>query len=326
MIAPDFWKSGRGGVRSTLLTPVGVIVSLVTYIRQSIVTPWKAQVPVLCIGNVVVGGAGKTPVAISIGKAFKKNNVNINYLSRGYGGYDSGPHLVNLKKDTSHRVGDEPLLLSKVAPTWVSRNRVQGAKTAIANNAKLILMDDGLQHHRIHKVFSILVVDVKYGFGNGKIMPAGPLREPLSRALKRVNLVVLIGENSLKVRLQLLSLDPKLIILNAKLIPGPEIKDLENIQIVAFSGIGQPEKFFTTLEENGCKVIYKGKYPDHHQYSSSEICALKARAKKNKGILVTTEKDWVRLSKDQRLNIKFLTVNLEWEDENALNLALNRFY
>jgi tetraacyldisaccharide 4'-kinase len=205
MKAPEYWEYGRGGLMSTLLSPISWLYGVGAQINQSAATPIQASVPVLCIGNVVAGGAGKTPIAIDIGRRLLDSGVNIHYLSRGYGGSERGPHLVDPKSDKAARVGDEPLLLAQVAPTWISKDRVKGAIAMVEAGAKNILMDDGFQNPSLLKDISLCVIDGTYGIGNGRVMPAGPLREEFVHSLQKSNAVVIMGTDVLKPSPQTLS-------------------------------------------------------------------------------------------------------------------------
>jgi tetraacyldisaccharide 4'-kinase len=298
---------------------------LAGYIRRAIAIPWESKQLIFCVGNVVLGGAGKTPVSMDIGKRLNQREIHFNYLSRGYGGYERGPHLVHPATDDARRVGDEPLLLSKIAPTWVSRDRVSGAKHAIKGGVKKIIMDDGLQNPNIEKTFSIMIVDGSYGFGNGKVFPAGPLREPVAQALNRVGAVIIMGPDLVGIQKQLSNLSPKMPLLAVKVTPGPELENISSKRLTAFAAIANPEKFFSTLESSGCRVVNKIEFPDHHYFTVRDLSSIRRRAKATNSILVTTEKDWVRLPKDLKQDIQFLTIRLEWDDETALNSILDLF-
>ena len=298
---------------------------MVGHIRRAIAKPWESKQLIFCVGNVVLGGAGKTPVSIDIGKRLVQRKIHFNYLSRGYGGYERGPHLVNPATDDPRRVGDEPLLLSEIAPTWVSRDRVSGAKCAIKGGVKKIIMDDGLQNPKIEKTFSILIVDGGYGFGNGKVFPAGPLREPVAQALNRVGAVVIMGPDLVGVKKELSNLSPKMPLLAVKIIPGPELENIYPKRVTAFAAIANPEKFFSTLENSSCRLVNKIEFPDHHYFTVRDLSSLRHRAQATNSILVTTEKDWVRLPKDLKQDIQFITIRLEWDDERALNSILDLF-
>jgi len=283
-------------------------------------TPTKINKPIICIGNLVAGGAGKTPVAIEIGKILQELNIGFAYLSTGYGAQIQDFTLVDKSKHNAKDVGDEPILLSNVAPTFISKDRVIAA-TSIAKKPeiKLIIMDDGLQNPSIIKDLSILIIDGEYGFGNSLIIPAGPLREPIKVGMKKADLVVIIGED----RHQIVeTFCANKIIVRAKIVPiGISNSGCENFNkksAIAFCGIGRPEKFFISLQESGVNIIAKFSYADHHQYQEREIIKMINLAKKNNTSLVTTKKDWVRLNKVYQEQIEYLDIKVEFENVDVL--------
>jgi tetraacyldisaccharide 4'-kinase len=320
MKAPEFWSRGQGGLLAVLLSPIGLLYAAAGKLRRSFSTPWQSPVPVICVGNVVVGGAGKTPVALDIAGRLSGGGKSVSFLSRGYGGSEPGPHLVDTTVDQPSRVGDEPLLLSRIAPTWISRERVCGAKVAGAD-ADIIIMDDGFQNPSIQKTCSLLVIDGTYGVGNGRCMPSGPLREPLSSALGRTDAVIIIGDDRAGIAV---FIPNDVVVLRASVIPGPELETFITKPIIAFAGIGQPQKFFDTLKNGGCSLTSSHAFADHHAYTSAEITRLKEEAERTGSRLVTTEKDLVRIAQDQRDGIDVLTITLQWEDTEALNGLLNK--
>ena len=315
---PEFWKQRNSGAGALCLLPLSLGYSFASFFLQKLIKPWRSNTPVICVGNAVVGGAGKTPVALSLGKYLIDHGIRVSYLSRGYGGTKGGPYNIDAFSDNPIMVGDEALLLAKVAPTWISKNKISGIKASLINKPNLILMDDGLQNHSIYKTFSILVVDGYSGFGNGMVFPSGPLREPVTRVLKRVNVVVIIGRDRFGIKGQLLKMDQSVEILNADIVPLPAAMNLKDKPIVAFSGIGCPEKFFLTLDEFGFETIFKKGFPDHHYYSIKELSKLRKQAEKSGAILVTTEKDWVRLPNEQKKGINYIETTLNWKDQDAL--------
>jgi tetraacyldisaccharide 4'-kinase len=306
MRAPDFWRN-EGGI-AALLAPLGTLYGWAARMRFALARPWRAPVPVVCVGNLVMGGAGKTPVTLDLAR--RLDGVHI--LTRGYGGTEKGPLRVDPAVHAAARVGDEPLLLAAAAPTWVGGDRVASAKAAVAAGAKILLMDDGFQNPGLAKDLSLLVVDGAYGFGNGQVFPAGPLREPPAQGLARAQAVVLIGGNAK-------GLDfGGLPVLKARLVPGPEAAELVGRPLVAFAGLGRPEKFFATLEGLGCTVAAERAFPDHHPYTEADLEPLAA----NGLTMVTTAKDRVRLPPAWRDRVAVLTVALAWEDEAALSGTL----
>jgi len=325
MRAPEFWQAEQGGFSAVALSPLSWAYGFAATLRRSWVRSWCPPVPVICVGNVVVGGAGKTPVVLDIARRLQTRGRSVSFLSRGYGGSEPGPYRVDGDVDRVSRVGDEPLLLSRRAPTWVSRDRVNGARAA-SESADVIIMDDGFQNPSLIKACSLLVIDGHYGFGNGRLIPAGPLRESPRRALKRADGVVIMGNDEAGLSATISRTAPDLPQFRAKVIPGPEIKNLTDKPVTAFAGIGHPDKFFRTLAEAGCNVVSNRAFPDHHPYSLSDLERLRSLASGHESQLVTTEKDLVRIPNDQRQGIEVLTITLQWEDEAALDSLLNRLH
>ncbi|NQW02223.1 MAG: tetraacyldisaccharide 4'-kinase [Rhodospirillales bacterium] len=326
MRAPGFWRRGEGGMASALLRPLGWLYDVGGQINQAAGVSVKAPVPVICVGNVVAGGAGKTPVAIAIGQRLHAAGVGLHYLSRGYGGSESGPHRVDASVDAASRVGDEPLLLARVAPTWVARDRVQGAASIVDAGGQVIVMDDGLQNGALVKDMSFCVIDGSYGIGNGRVIPAGPLRESLENALKKSTAVVLVGDDTAGITGIVSQLSPEMPILNARLKADITGFDPTARPLHAFAGIAQPEKFFTTLRGLGCDLKKTTSFADHHPFSDDELARLVADAQADKALLLTTEKDYVRLEPDWQDAVMALHVAIEWQDEGRLDTLLNPLF
>ena len=317
MRAPDFWR--RDGVVARALSPASCIWRAVARRRRRVAKPVRTGVPVICIGNAVAGGAGKTPVALSIAARLIRHGKEPHFLSRGYGGTERGPLQVDPDRHAAAEVGDEPLLLGRLAPAWIARDRVAGAKAAAAQGAGLVIMDDGFQNHDLQKDLSILVFDGGYGIGNGRLMPAGPLREPLEDALARADAVIVIGDDRSGIRDAVAGRRP---LLWARHVPVADTDGISGKRVVAFAGIGRPGKFFETLAGMGCHVIATRDFPDHHAYSPDEIMSLIDTAAAANALLVTTEKDAVRLPPAARDMVKVLRVVLEWQDDDALDKLL----
>ena len=256
MWAPDFWRR-KGGPLGAVLAPLGWGYGLATRLRLAMANPFKASVPVLCVGNLVAGGAGKTPVALNLGKRLMDQGRKVHFLSRGYGGSQTGPLRVDPDSHRAVDVGDEALLLAAAAPTWISRDRALGARAA-TDGADVIIMDDGFQNPSVVKDLSLLVVDGGFGFGNGRVIPAGPLREPVETGLGRASAVVLIGEDARGVEERIAMARARIgkspPVLGARHAPGTNAGEIAGRPVVAFAGIGRPEKFFATLEEIGCPL------------------------------------------------------------------------
>ncbi|NQU61038.1 MAG: tetraacyldisaccharide 4'-kinase [Rhodospirillales bacterium] len=324
MRAPEFWRRG-GGLFGGLLAPLGWGYGLGTWLRFAFTKPYRSDVPVLCIGNLVAGGAGKTPVALSLGGYLAERGLTVHYLGRGYGGIEKGPLRVDLGAHGAGDVGDEALLLAAVAPTWISVNRAAGVEAAGAG-ADFIIMDDGFQNPSVAKDLSLVVVDGRYGFGNERLIPAGPLREPVARALDRAHALIVIGEDEAGIGGHPKVKKSNLPVLKATVTPGPEASALKGKAVVAFAGIGEPEKFFRTLSSIGGRVQAAHAFPDHHRYTTNEIQRLKQEAADMGAILVTTTKDAVRLAASDLNGIEVLTISLEWRDETALDAVLNPIF
>ena len=316
MIAPGFWY-GHGIAATALslaLSPVAELWSLGATLRGRATHRERAPVPVVCIGNIVVGGAGKTPVALSLAHRLPGSH----FLSRGYGGTTVGPTQVDVSRDDHRNVGDEPLLLARIAPCWVARDRPAGARAAAESGATCILMDDGYQDPSLVKDVSLLVVDGHVGFGTGRCIPAGPLRESAGAALARAQAVILLGEDRVGVSRQFRDVP----ILRAKLEPETEASGLAGHRVVAFAGIGRPKKFFQMLESLGANLIETHSFPDHHSYTPSEIGRLISAAGSHAAALITTTKDFVRIPPHQRGHVAVVRVAVAWEDEPALMRVL----
>ncbi len=308
MRAPRFWYTG--GLASLALAPLGAAWALGAILRERAGRPHRAPVPVVCVGNLVVGGTGKTPVALSIAHRLS----GAAFLSTGHGGSLAGPVLVDPVRHDHAQVGDEALLLARLAPCWVARDRVAGARAAAAHGAACLVMDDGYQDPSLAKDLSILVVDGHVGFGAGRCVPAGPLREPVSRGLARADAVAILGEDRAHVARRVGGLP----ILRGKLEPEAEAAALAGRHVVAFAGIGRPAKFFDTLRSIGAQVIEARAFPDHHPYTPAEIGHLRDFAAAHAAVLATTAKDFVRLPPGVREDVAVVRVTVTWEDEAAL--------
>jgi tetraacyldisaccharide 4'-kinase len=327
MREPPFWWRAAG-IEASLLAPVAAIYGAVTgsRLRRG---GYRAGVPVICIGNPTLGGAGKTPTALALARMLKATGERPVFLSRGYGGRRRGPLVVACDQDRAADVGDEPLLLARAAPTVVARDRVAGAKAAHAAGATVIVMDDGFQNPSLTKDFSVLVIDGRRGLGNSKVFPAGPLRAPLDAQLARADAVVLVGAVGDDAAAARAAAEArKLPLFRARLEPDREaIAALAGRRVLAFAGIGDPEKMFVTLREAGITVGVTRSFADHYRYTQSDARELCGRAEADSLTLVTTEKDKARLQGEEALaeldaRVCVLPVGLVLEQEAALGKLL----
>jgi tetraacyldisaccharide 4'-kinase len=315
MRAPEFWHGSPAGLAATLLAPLGAAYGALGRWRGVGVTPWRAPVPVICVGNLTVGGAGKTPTVLALAERLQARGLAVASLSRGYGGRERGPLQVDPARHTAAEVGDEPLLLARVAAAWIARDRKDGARAAIAEGADVVLLDDGLQNLSLHKHLSLVVIDAGYGFGNGRLLPAGPLREPVARGLSRASAVVLIGNGEMPVA-------PSLPVLRARLVPDDAAHSLKGRRVVAFAGIGRPEKFAETLRGLSAELVSLTPFPDHHPYSDVEVSRLADDAQRADATLVTTEKDFVRVPEKLRPALTTVGVRLRFDEPEKLDALL----
>jgi tetraacyldisaccharide 4'-kinase len=295
MQAPGFWWR-KSGAAAALLSPLAAIYGSVAG-RRLAQSGAHAGVPVICIGNPTVGGAGKTPTAIAVARLLIGAGERPAFLTRGFGGRLAGPVLVQTSH-TANDVGDEPLLLWRVAPTVVSRDRVAGARHAIAAGATVIVMDDGFQNPALAKDLSILVIDGVRGIGNDHVIPAGPLRAPLAPQLERAHAILIVGDGVGAMPAT------RLPTFRARLAPDRiALANLGSRRVLAFAGIGDPQKFFATLAAAGINAQIQRGFADHHRYRADEAAALLAEAERRDLALVTTEKDLARMQGDPALAV-----------------------
>ncbi len=315
MKTPGFWYR-EPGLAARILSPLGGLYAGAGRWRMDRAKPVRAGIPVICVGNLVAGGAGKTPVAIAIARYLIAAGLNPHFLSRGYGGRKSGPLRVDLARHDARDVGDEPLLLAREAPCWIARNRPAGAKAAVAGGAGLLVMDDGFQNPSLHKDLSLLVIDGSSGLGNGRLMPAGPLRERPADAISRTSAAILMGEDTSGVGALLARYD--LPVIRAGIAPEGETGWLRGRNVVAFAGIARPEKFFATLSQLGANLVARVAFADHQRIPTDEFMRMVELADSAGAVLMTTTKDYVRLPVESRQMVEPLPVSVRWEDEGAL--------
>ena len=327
MREPRFWWDDPGIV-SALLSPFGALYGSAAASRMRRAGQ-RANLPVICIGNFTLGGTGKTPAAIAVAELLKAEGRKPALLTRGYGGSVSVPVVVDPQRHTAADVGDEALLLAQAAPTIVSPDRVAGAQAAEAQGVDVIVMDDGLQNPSLAKDLTIALVDARRGIGNGKLFPAGPLRAPLDVQLERCNAVLVVGDGTKAEATATKAQQRGLPIFHGALQPDDTALAALSVRpVLAFAGIGDPEKFFTTLASAGIEAQVEESFADHHPYSEADALRILSRSENEKLIPVTTEKDLVRLGRTAgapaRLAkaAKAIPVSLACEDEGALRRLL----
>jgi tetraacyldisaccharide 4'-kinase len=304
---PFWWQPGKGGLSAGgllaggWLAPLAAIYGGIAAARMRL-RGRRAGIPVICIGNLTVGGAGKTPAALAVAHLLHAAHERPFFLTRGYGGRLAGPLRVNPRIHHSADVGDEPLLLARLAPTIVARDRAAGAQFAQYAGASVIVMDDGLQNPALVKDLAIVVVDGRRGIGNGRVIPAGPLRAPLRTQLDRAQALVVVGPPDRAAEVANRAAQRGLPVFHAGLEPDRGIiAAIGRRKVLAFAGIGNPDKFFATLTEAGVAIAERVGFDDHHRFTAAQAQNLLARARAANLMLVTTEKDLVRLSGDPQL-------------------------
>ncbi len=325
MQAPRFWARppDAPGWQAHLLAPLAWLWRAVT--RRRVARPPEVHlpVPVICIGNLTAGGAGKTPTVMALVERLQAQGRAVHVVSRGHGGRLEGPVAVDPRLHRAEDVGDEPLLIAAIAPVWVGRDRGAAGRAAVAAGAEVVVMDDGFQNPGLAKDVSILVVDAVAGFGNGRVMPAGPLREPVDAGLARAQAVLAIGSHAARARL--VADWPalgRLPLIAGRITPLATGMDWQGLRALAFAGIGRPEKFFATLQGLGAELVGRHALPDHVPFAPALLTRLEAEARSKRAQLVTTEKDAVRLPAAFRPKVLVVPVRLEVEDWSALDALL----
>ncbi|HJE26018.1 MAG TPA: tetraacyldisaccharide 4'-kinase [Methylorubrum populi] len=320
MHPPGFWSRPPGHPLARLLAPAGHLYGSLAANRMDRAGA-APPCPVLCVGNFTLGGAGKTPTALALARLLREFGRKPAFLSRGYGGRVAGPLPVDPTQHNAAEVGDEPLLLATFAPTIVSRDRPAGARRCVEAGADVIVMDDGLQNPSLSKTLALAVVDAGAGIGNGRPFPAGPLRAPLARQWPHVAGLVLVGEGDPGERVAAQAQARGLPVHRARLVPE-DGSAWAGRRVVAFAGIGRPQKFFVTLRGLGAEIVAKRAFPDHHPYRPAELAELTALAAREGACLVTTEKDAVRLPPQEREAVRVLRVALSFADEDGVRRQL----
>ncbi len=314
MRAPRFWAARKPTALARALQPIGALYGWATARRMA--RPGeRAGALVVCVGNFVAGGAGKTPAAIALARILMADGKRVAFLSRGYGGAKRvDPVRVDPNVHDANAVGDEPLLLARVAPCWVGADRLQGAKMAVEAGAEVLLLDDGLQNPALVKDLAFAVVDGDQRFGNGLCVPAGPLRAPVAAQARFVQALIIIGGDEADA-LEISAAAPAKPILRANLEPDAyAAAALIGREVVAFAGIARPEKFYATLRRIGAQIVATRDFPDHHLFAPREIEALMEDAARRGALLATTEKDRVRLAPNAARAVVTLPVTLRFEE------------
>lgn len=324
MRAPAFWYAPEPAWIARLLAPLGWIYGALTA-RRMAKTGKAVSVPVICVGNLVAGGAGKTPTVLALAGMLQDLGKTPFALARGYGGKLPGP--LRVAGHSPAECGDEPLLLAKTLPVIVARDRRAGAGLAVEQGAGCILMDDGLQNPSLIQTLRLAVVDGQVGIGNGLCLPAGPLRAPLEAQLPHADAVVVIGEGEAGDRVAARARAADKPVHRARLVPGPEVAAiLRGRRFMALAGIGRPEKFDATLREAGAEVVAGITFPDHHPYCEDDVAHVLARAHELDLTVATTQKDWVKLKSlwpdDQPVVV--VPVTLVFDEPDAIAALLRR--
>lgn len=320
MQAPEFWyprKPGhpdRAGDRlwPWLLSPLALLYALAGRLRQIFATPRAVSVPVICVGNLVAGGTGKTPAVIAIAKQVLAEGKAVHILTRGYGGRVRGPLAVDPVAHKSSDVGDEALLLAEAAPTWVARDRYAAARAAVQAGAELLILDDGLQNPHLTKDFSVVLIDGKRGLGNGRVIPSGPLREPRKVGLRRADALLLVDEqDGCGAEAAGISALPTFAVFRRPVLAAGQF---EARRVLAFCGLGHPGQFFDMLRGLNAELVSSRAFPDHHPFTAADCEGLQTDAVACDAQLVTTAKDFVRLPEAFRSEVLVVPLEMQFAD------------
>ena len=294
---PKFWDKNQISFFSVLLFPISLLIKVLNFFKRFLTKTNQSSIPIICVGNIYLGGTGKTPLCIEIFSILKNLNMNPVFIRKKYDSFQ-----------------DEADLQKQVGPVYQNNKRIEAVKEALQDKANVAILDDGFQDFSINKDLSIVCFNKKQWVGNGLIIPSGPLREGLS-ALKRANCVVINGEKNSDIENKIFSKNKEIKIFYAKY-RAQNINEFKNKKVIAFAGIGNPENFFNLLKDNKIDIIEEIKFPDHHKYSEETLESLINKTKKNNTILLTTEKDYFRIDENYKQNINFLKIEVEIENRN----------
>jgi len=315
---PKFWQ--KRNFISVALLPLALVYSCVSSLVNFARKSDKISKPVICVGNLTVGGSGKTPVAVAIGKILHELSVDFAYLSRGYGAKKTKFGFIKKNLENAAEVGEEPFILLEVAPTFIAKDRLSGAKEIDKmNEFRAIIIDDGMQNNSLKKDIIILVIDGKIKFGNKFIFPAGPLRQSIESGLKKADFIIVVGE----IDEELSKILAQKKVVEAKII-AKNLHEFSNQNLIAFCGLGYPEKFFSFLKNSKLNIIETKSFRDHHFYNNIELENLLKLSKNKDAKLVTTKKDWIKFPLEFQEKIKFLDIDLEFSNKNFIKQELQK--
>lgn len=328
---PGWWYGSGVSLMPVLLEPAALIWRGATWLRRKFARSYRSGLPVICVGNPTAGGAGKTPTAIALAELLREMGERPAILTRGHGGRIAGPHLVDPSADTAEETGDEPLLLARAAPAVICADRAKGARFIEGLDASVIVMDDGFHNPGLAKDVSILVIDRARGVGNGQVIPAGPLREALPAQLDRAQAMLLVGQGGAGEEAATAARRRGIPVWEASLEPAGDTGWIERRAIVAFAGIGDPDRFFRDLESAGARLERSFAFPDHHPFTQKDSTALLAAADAAGAELVTTEKDLARLQgrsdaafEALRNRARAWPVKLEFRDRKSVEAVVRK--
>ena len=325
-IKPKFWDEKKNSFLAILLYPLSIIYYLIVIIKKKISIPQKFNIPIICVGNIYIGGTGKTSAAIEIAKILNKYK-KVCFLTKGYGRKskkDVHLHELNMLNQNTEDTGDESLLLNKFGHVYISNNRAEAINSIIKLGYDVIILDDGFQDHQIFKNLNILCFDSKNWVGNKNLIPSGPLREPLT-SIKEANFIIIKGEKNQIIEKEIKTVNPNIDIIYAEN-KIENIESLKNKNFIAFAGIGNPYSFFNTLLDHNIKIIKQIIYPDHFQFTEKNYKTLSQEAESNKCNLITTEKDYVRINNHFKEKIYYTKLNTLLIEKESLEKELKKLF